>query len=237
MNIKSVFFTLLLAYGLLLSNISFADPAATHGMAVFGEKSLYFSHLPMFHPPHDYQALFSGSFDQTGRGAYLDPKNNPLGTFYTMAPEPFVLPGLVSEIKNGSVSKLAQLFTGVFDENGTAISPEFSATFAKVLYFRKLNPSEGHPPHPGYLVLGNPDSEIFIVHLIHAPPDFDQIVKVNSVDPSLANLLRKNGTCQISIDSMDGDHPVAPDSVVNVSATEKIELGSQVYFNSEDLAH
>lgn len=237
----------LLASALADAPNKIADLSVTHGMAVFGQNSLYFSHLPMFHAPHDYQALFAGSFDQTGLDAYFNPKNNPLGSFYTMEPEPFVLPSLVNEIKNGSVLKQAKLFTGVFDEGGKAISSAFSVAFTKVLYFRKLNPSEGRPLHPEYLILGTPDSEIFLVHLIHAPPDFDQILKVNSVDPAVASLLRINGICHVSMDSISGDLPVAPDHVVGVSVISevsqaplvvgKIQLGSQIYFNSEDLAH
>lgn len=205
---------------------------ATHGMAVFGNGSLYFSHLPMFHAPHDYQAVFSGSFDQTGLSAYLDPTSNPSHTFYTMAPQPFDLLKLVSEMDNGEVKKTAKLFTGVFDEGGTAITPSFTVDFEEIIYFKKLNPSDPHPSHPIFIVFGNPDREIFMTHVIHSPPDFDQILKVTSLVPGLSDSLRKNGILQVPIDEINGDQPLVPNQTVS-----GLSVGSQIYFNSEDLAN
>src|SRR5437764_5039138 len=45
-----------------------ADPAATHNMLIFGEETVYLSHLPMFQEkgkpvmPHRYQAIFEVTF-------------------------------------------------------------------------------------------------------------------------------------------------------------------------------
>ncbi len=39
-----------------------APGVATHGMLVFGEQPIYVSHLPMFHPPHNFQVLAEVGF-------------------------------------------------------------------------------------------------------------------------------------------------------------------------------
>lgn len=35
--------------------ISATYKTSVHGMLIFGKEKIYASHLPMFHPPHDYQ--------------------------------------------------------------------------------------------------------------------------------------------------------------------------------------
>ncbi len=36
-----------------------------HGMVLVGQRRAYLSHLPMFHSPHDYQAVFEVSLGPT----------------------------------------------------------------------------------------------------------------------------------------------------------------------------
>ena len=44
--------------GLLVSgSMANADVPTTHGMLLFGNETVYASHLPMFHSPHDYQLI------------------------------------------------------------------------------------------------------------------------------------------------------------------------------------
>lgn len=42
------------------------EAPAFHGMALFGEQTAYLSHLPMFSPPHDYQAIFQVTLSKDG---------------------------------------------------------------------------------------------------------------------------------------------------------------------------
>ena len=38
-------------------HISATDKTSVHGMLIFGKEKIYASHLPLFHPPHDYQII------------------------------------------------------------------------------------------------------------------------------------------------------------------------------------
>src|SRR5258706_108638 len=35
------------------------DAPSVHGMLIVGESTVFLSHLPMFHPPHDYQLILN----------------------------------------------------------------------------------------------------------------------------------------------------------------------------------
>ena len=63
---------------------------AFHGMLLFGEETAYFSHLPMFHPNHDYQAIFEVSFSKAGTdplAGYLeDRRTHPKAKMYGFEP-------------------------------------------------------------------------------------------------------------------------------------------------------
>ena len=41
-------------------------PAAVHGMAMFGDKSIYLSHMPMFAAPHNAQVILEVSLSKDG---------------------------------------------------------------------------------------------------------------------------------------------------------------------------
>src|SRR5476649_78306 len=62
----------------------------THGMAMFGGKSeLYAAHLPMAHPPHDYQAIFTFHVADAKIDAALRQRLAASHTLWTIAPEKF----------------------------------------------------------------------------------------------------------------------------------------------------
>ena len=197
-------FLLLLA----LAKPAYCDPAATHGMAVIGQSAVYLSHLPMFHSPHDYQAIFSSEFDQPRLSAYLNPAANPSETFYTLAPVPFVLPTLAATLSSKPVALSGQLFTGVFDEGGSPITSTFRFVFSHVLYFRKFVPGEAHPSHPLYILFGNTQTGVYAAHVIHSAPDFDQILQVNGLGSTLLAAL-KAGPIEVMLPEL-ADRPLEP---------------------------
>jgi hypothetical protein len=61
-----------------------------HGMLLFGEGTAYFSHLPMFHPDHEYQAIFEVTLSKEGTdpmAAYVeDRRTHPKARMYGFAP-------------------------------------------------------------------------------------------------------------------------------------------------------
>jgi hypothetical protein len=66
------------------------DRAAGHGMVVVGTETVFFSHLPMFMSPHDYQVILEGTLSQEGTDlpkAYKDDRvGQPAATVYTAIP-------------------------------------------------------------------------------------------------------------------------------------------------------
>jgi hypothetical protein len=62
---------LILFVGLAFAQASAQDQPAVHGMLLVGEETLYLSHLPMFHSPHNYQVILEVRF----KTSTLDPKS------------------------------------------------------------------------------------------------------------------------------------------------------------------
>ncbi len=152
------------------------DKPSVHGMAIFGKKVIYLSHLPMFHAPHDYQAVVEVHFDQSALTAYLDSAESE--SFFTLVPEMFSLPEMMKHPRPFK----AQIFAGHFERGGKLIA-NTSVTIKKVLLFRKLNPSGPRPLQSTYYALGN-SSEQFMIHKISARPDFDHIVEMKNHLPA-----------------------------------------------------
>jgi hypothetical protein len=169
--------TLLAALILLVTPAFAADPPAFHGMAIFGKAHVYVSHLPMFHRPHDYQAIAEVSLGQAQSIYVRDAGAHPNETLYTIAPETnFVLPQVFRAQGKFPVT----LFRGHFERGGTPIAEHVTVEIKKVLYLAKFDPAAKAPSQASYLALGAP-GELFLVHQIVAAPDFDQIVSVSGV--------------------------------------------------------
>jgi hypothetical protein len=70
----------------------------THNMLVVGEKTVFLSHLPMFHGNHGFQVILEVAFSNSGgdpQAIYAkDRQNHPETKMYTLNPEEFVLQDL-----------------------------------------------------------------------------------------------------------------------------------------------
>src|SRR4051812_43145450 len=76
------------------------DRPATHGMLVVGKDRIFLSHLPMFHRPHDYQVIWEAIIPAGAKAAYLKSlAAHPEERIYTLVPEPFVLPDMITNPK------------------------------------------------------------------------------------------------------------------------------------------
>src|SRR6266566_10143533 len=76
------------------------DDPNTHNMLVFGEQTVFFSHLPMFDSvdgaeftsPHRFQVILQAAFTPEQMASYVKDRQAHPGTqFYTIGPEEFVL--------------------------------------------------------------------------------------------------------------------------------------------------
>jgi len=166
-----------------------SDPMATHNMLVIGEKTVYLSHLPMFQEkdappmPHRYQAILEVELQQQGsnpQNSYMkDRQSHEHIKIYTINPERFILPMLVaSEEQGGTLTEFkGSIFRGHLEKGGTRILPNINVNVKQVVYFKKFDSLAKRPTQLEYLLFGKGE-ELFLAHLIVAPPDFDQVVSV-----------------------------------------------------------
>jgi hypothetical protein len=140
------------------------DAPEVHGMALFGESTVYASHLPMFHAPHDYQVVLELALAK-------DPRVDR-AQLHTFAPAPFVL----ARAEQIGFEMTIEVFRGHFERGGTSLGTT-TARVVRVLRFAPLVAATPRPMQPRFLVFGTA-SEAWAVHVITTKPDFDQIVRV-----------------------------------------------------------
>lgn len=167
------------------------DHPAVHGMVVFGRHRIYLSHLPMFHAPHNYQAIIEVELSSSALKAY---QSSAPGTLITLVPEKFSLPVMMA---NPRVFK-AVLYLGHFERGGRRLTGA-TVEIKKIIVFRKLDPDGSRPEFSTYFRFGN-DLESFLVHKISSRPDFDHLIKIEGSGTSQAE--------EIKFDSPD-THPVS----------------------------
>lgn len=156
----------------------YADTPAIHGMLLFGNKTTYASHLPMFHAPHDYQAILKLSLqDLPGSktiSLYKQVKDQGK-TLFTLVPEVMDL----SKVLDGTkIHFHAEIYDGHFEKGGESLG-EVNVGVEKVVYGKKLIDI---PQQPGgtesYLLFGGV-GEYFAAHLIESKPSFDSVAKLS----------------------------------------------------------
>ncbi len=162
-----------------------ADQVAVHGMLLFGGKTVYLSHLPLFGTtPHRYQVILEVALTKAGGDPHADyvqdRLRHPATKFYTFEPELFVLPDLNPKNQLRSSFK-GKIFRGHFERTGIAINRDVTATVTRVIHFREFDPQAAGLPQLEYFLFGK-SQELFLAHLITKPPDFDQIVPVVKTD-------------------------------------------------------
>jgi hypothetical protein len=177
----------LLMTGLLLAAASARaetpqpDRPSIHGMLIVGEKTLFLSHLPLFHSPHDYQVLLEARFRSNSgdpRRLYAEDRARTGEKIYTLVPERFVLPEQVT----GRRSFKADIYRGHFERGGVPIAKGVTVDILRVVHFRKLTPRAERPRQLEYVLFGKGD-EVFLAHRVIAPPDFDQVLSVTTARP------------------------------------------------------
>lgn len=179
---SSLLKTLVLGLLVMTGPASAADPAV-HGMVIFGGsaegKTLYASHVPMFHDPHDFQAIFEIAVsrprvevEKLYRGkAFKEGKQ----LLMTLKPKPFVLPELLS----GKITSFtAALYEGNFEDGGVKTLDTVTVTVKKIVHQHQLKLSAA-PVDLSYLVL----KDGYAAHLIAAPNSFDELVQLKDALP------------------------------------------------------
>jgi hypothetical protein len=174
-----------------------SEGAATHGMLLFGEQTAYLSHLPMFGPPHNFQAILEVRLLSEDGVDLLpaiqdDRRAHPQFKMYSFVPtRDFVLTDLVTFMLDEHEhpqhpvldSFPGKVYRGHFEtwheheksefKPATPI-PELVNVFAQVtnvVLFRELDTYAQAPPllpQLGYFLFGTAQ-ELFLAHVITQP--------------------------------------------------------------------
>lgn len=215
-----------LAMWLLLMGTAFADPPSVHGMLLAGKQTLYFSHLPMFHRPHDYQVLIEATLDGPAAAKYVQDRERTGTRLYTIVPERFDLSALPPTFKT-------QVVRGHFERGGQKIVAAAQATVVHVAHFRKLDPNAARPAEATYLLFGHGD-ETYLAHYITAKPNFDQVLQVK-VPAGLVG----DDAAVVTIPGAPDATPLQENTTVTAklgTQTVTVEIGEQLYLEFDDLS-
>jgi hypothetical protein len=153
-------------------------------MLVVGEETVYLSHLPMFMPPHHFQVLLEvilKSEAGDARQIYADDRRRTETDIYTLNPEAFRISDLVAASGRPKLTSFTgTLFRGHFERGGTELLDPVTVEVQNVVHFRQFDHHASRPAALTYLAFGK-GSELFLSHLITAPPDFDHLIAVEQV--------------------------------------------------------
>jgi hypothetical protein len=163
------------------------DTTSIHGMLLFGEETLYFSHLPMFHRPHHFQVIVEVEFDDATREVLAADRKADAEHIWTFEPERFAITDLDPSGRDPVRSSLrGTIFHGHFERGGRPIAEDVAAQIRHVVHFRTLDDASAHDNNADlrYLTFGR-DGEFHLAHYISARPDFDHIVRARLVPGSI----------------------------------------------------
>ncbi len=229
------------------------DHPATHNMLVVGEEAIYLSHLPMFQEegkrpmPHRYQGVLEVTFAKQ-EGYVKDRREHRATKIYTLTPEKFVLPDLVSSNPQheplGSFKAKSILRGHLERDDNVPILQDVEVSVKRVIHFREFDPKVKKSLQLKYLLFGK-GQELFLAHLITTPPDFDQTLAVKVTDHEFTNEeLAKGiqvvfpGTTNAAASRLREKQRVAGEMKVdNAPAPKKIqvEVDREFYFEEGEL--
>jgi hypothetical protein len=161
------------------------DPtAAFHGQILLGENILY--HLPMYMAdpaahPHNFQVILKIEMPSDAvERLRTDQRAHP-DTLYTATPPPFAQRQLWSYPGHPHIASFDRV--GIVRHHFERRTPppiqiaETPMAIREVVHFRQLAPGREAPSELAYILVGTGE-ERYMAHLLSAPPDFDQLLKV-----------------------------------------------------------
>lgn len=149
-----------------------------HGMALFGGKDgIFASHLPMFHPPHDYQVVLQIRLQDQALDAQLRKRLGGDTVLWTLAPEKFEIDRLAPGAPRPLTRFQGDLVLGHFEQGGKTEYANAAIVVEKVLLYRQLPPQPSASASARYLQAGS-GIRRFLVKEVDSRPDFDHIVAV-----------------------------------------------------------
>jgi hypothetical protein len=216
-----------------------AEHPAIHGMLAFGREHIYLSHLPMFHSPHDYQAIAEAELESAVKANFVADQARHVGqNVYTLVPQQtFLLPDKM----RASQTFKASLYRGHFERGGVVIARNVNVKIKQVVYFKRFDASAAKPDALSYLLFGH-ENELFMAHLIVAKPNFDHVMAVDVPWLNVKTLLEKAPYIVAQGQQSDGE-PLPKVGGVSMRAAQdegSVELDltplREIYLEFDDLA-
>jgi len=197
-----------------------------HGMALFGGRDgLYAMHLPMFHPPHDYQVILQVHVAERQVDAELRQRLDGRTALWTVAPEKFELDRLAPAAGQPLRQFRADLVQGHFEQGGATQYRAATVIVDRVLLFRRLSPATHESAEARYLQVGT-GRQRFLVKAIDSRPDFDHIVAYRAVPGA--------STDSITVPKLALTQP-STHALATALGVAPTALGGTVYFYTDDL--
>jgi hypothetical protein len=166
------------------------DPTGTtggHGMLVFGHDVIYFSHLPMFDKPHNYQVLLEVGLDEDVREALRSHRHVfPEEPYDTFDPVPFPMAELDPAGSGPRLTSITgKIFCGHFERRAKGTRPLAENVDVRIERFVRFSEFDVDARATGdgtleYLCFGH-GSQLYLAHAISASPSFDQLLEVHAV--------------------------------------------------------
>ena len=235
-----------------MENHDHAPAKAVHNMALVGDRHIVLSHLPMFMPPHSAQAVLDATFVKDGRNVdglyFADRASHPAVRFYTVQPESFAIQELFQPAPTQSLRThfRATVFRGHLEKGGVPLESlqDIDVQVKRVVHARSLEGAATLPTLTYFLAGG--DGEFFLVHLLSAAPDFDQIlsVTVSGGLPPTAELQR-GLTVEVPVRANKLANRLQPKETVSVQGrvtgatqvlTLKVDVNAELYFEEGELS-
>lgn len=218
-----------------------------HGMLFFGDEALYLSHLPMFMSMHDHQVILEVTLagdSGDAQAIYRADRRDTGERLYTLVPEKFSLQRLGAEGADALPSFKGTVHRGHFERPGNkAILKNITVSVANIIHFRQFDPHAEALPELQYLLFGE-SNELFMAHIITRPPDFDQVLRVSSINPAFPDEVLRRGVIlafagrenRISDRIRAGERAIAQGNLTLEAATELYleegELAEEPTFNT-----
>ncbi|MGX5213941.1 hypothetical protein ACWKT3_35520 [Streptomyces violaceus] len=169
------------------------DTTGGHGMLVFGHEVTYFSHLPMFDTPHNYQVLLEVGLDEDVREALRSHSHAfPEEPYDTFDPVRFPMAELDpagSGPRRTSIT--GSIYCGHFERRAEGTPPlarNIEVRIERCVQFTQLD-VDARATDDGkleYLCFGH-GGRLYLAHAISGWPSYDQILEVHAVPGTATN--------------------------------------------------
>ncbi len=147
----------------------------THGMVLFGgTDGIYASHMPMFHAPHDVQAVMRLRIADNAIEQSLKQKLAAAPALWSIEPEKFDLNRLRSDHQEPLTAFDAKIYEGHFERGGKARFERVRFQVESTLLFNQLDATKRSAASRKFLWLGKGREQFLIKHLDQRP-DVDLI--------------------------------------------------------------